>query len=1591
MKLIAKNAMNLLLVSMALIATHSTAQTVTTYDELFKRVGATQTIGALNAELLGDKFNLYDGTLEFVQTDVSLPGNNALPVAAGRRFQTNEDAIIRGHFGEWDLEIPRLHGVFASGSKNQGWTVFTGANADYRRCSMNGEPPAGRASISSDVTFEPNEFWSGNHLYIPGQGDQELLARTSGNTRSPSDLATWPIITKDGWQFSCINIANPGSGSTSKIQGEGMLARAPDGTIYRFDWLVNRIASSLKKSVGPQRRKPVANTDALLERDEFWLLPTKDTDRFGNTVTYSYDASNPWRLLTIASSDGRTLTFLYETDVNHPSLTYRIKEISDGTRKWTYSYDATLGTLSSVTQADASKWVFAIKALKGNARYDAGHSPDCTNGATQFPPAEATGTITHPSGAVGTFKLRTVANGRSQVTTTCSNLGGSSNPIYFLSRALVEKKLSGPGLSTTTWSFTRSTPVGSFSTCTTNCGGTKTVTVADNWGRATRHTFGTSFQSNEGQLQKIEQGSWVASTSTLTPLRTVTQGYGKKSDGQGQPYPDKVGISYAVGDKFSATTNTPLKSKITTQQGVTFNWTANAFDEFARPTSVTRSSTLGYSRTEATKYKDWFGTTAAPKWILGQVEEVNDVVTSGTTTTLTPIEQNTFDANTGALLNTKRFGWRTQLLAYDTDGTVKSVKDAADQETRLSSYMRGIPQRIDYPDATFAKAVVNNIGRITSVTNEVGAASTTSYGYDTMGRLSRITYPAEAVAYKSTTISFKPNPAAAYGLPIGHWVQTVVTGNLTEETYFDALWRPIVSRRVDTSTSANRFVVKQFNPDGKTLFESYPMTALGNYADALVGTATDYDALGRPVLIRQSSELDILLTKIDYLADFKTQTINPRDKTSTTSYQAFDEPTDQWPVQIVNDVAKTIITRNKYGEPTNMVRQGTYNNATLSTSRDYVYDTYHRLCKLIEPETGATVMDYDAAGNLLWQADGQNLPDKTKCNTTSPVASAKATHGYDSRNRHRSTSYGDGVTPGITKTWTPDGLVRTLTKGQTNWTYDYNNRRLLKEERLNLGGGEYTITREYNENGHLNVLGYPDGTTVAQSPNAFGEQTQAGTSATGGWRYPDGSLGGFTYGNGVVRSITRNTRFLPWVVTDAIPGRATLYKDTLGYDKNANVLTITDGVGTGVRSRTMGYDALDRMISANSAGQWGNASYSYDPLDNLRSLTRTGQVVSLGYNAATNRINSLTVNGAGQTVAYNARGDMTQRGTLTMSWDAEGRMKASPSAGQTYEYDGNGRRAVVRWTNGVQLVQVYSQKGELLYGQWINAAGGVDSSTKYHLMDGKAVLETNSASSPAYLHTDALGSPVLRTNSSKTVLSGTQYDPWGDHYAGTEPSTIGYTGHVNDKGTGLVQMQQRYYDPLIGRFVSADPVRPDAATAGNFNRYWYANNSPYKYTDPDGRDVVFAVDPRAAGGNGHTTLYFQDSKGSWKAYDQFAAGDTKSSGNFGFISGQSSKAGVSITPMPDGSLPKDGFRIKTTRQQDSLIAESANQSAAAHNSGNEKYNLYTNNCTDAAVAVVNKSGAGITVMNPRTTVKPNSWIKEVKESPKPVTTKDEVK
>lgn len=105
----------------------------------------------------------------------------------------------------------------------------------------------------------------------------------------------------------------------------------------------------------------------------------------------------------------------------------------------------------------------------------------------------------------------------------------------------------------------------------------------------------------------------------------------------------------------------------------------------------------------------------------------------------------------------------------------------------------------------------------------------------------------------------------------------------------------------------------------------------------------------------------------------------------------------------------------------------------------------------------------------------------------------------------------------------------------------------------------------------------------------------------------------------------------------------------------------------------------------------------------------------------------------------------------------------------------------------------------------------------------------------SYVHTDALGSIAAVTDQSRNVIERREYEPFGMQLTPAVNDGPGYTGHVQDEATGLTYMQQRYFDPTIGRFLSVDPVGPLSNPINHFNRYRYAINNPYRFIDPDGR------------------------------------------------------------------------------------------------------------------------------------------------------------
>jgi RHS repeat-associated protein len=108
-----------------------------------------------------------------------------------------------------------------------------------------------------------------------------------------------------------------------------------------------------------------------------------------------------------------------------------------------------------------------------------------------------------------------------------------------------------------------------------------------------------------------------------------------------------------------------------------------------------------------------------------------------------------------------------------------------------------------------------------------------------------------------------------------------------------------------------------------------------------------------------------------------------------------------------------------------------------------------------------------------------------------------------------------------------------------------------------------------------------------------------------------------------------------------------------------------------------------------------------------------------------------------------------------------------------------------------------------------------------------------------FLLRNQVNSTTVVTDASGTEVSRFNYLPFGevvqDHSSGGSAATRKYTGQERDEETGLDYFNARYYDPAIGRFISADTVIPDVLNGNAFNRFTYALNNPIRNIDPTGR------------------------------------------------------------------------------------------------------------------------------------------------------------
>jgi RHS repeat-associated protein len=486
----------------------------------------------------------------------------------------------------------------------------------------------------------------------------------------------------------------------------------------------------------------------------------------------------------------------------------------------------------------------------------------------------------------------------------------------------------------------------------------------------------------------------------------------------------------------------------------------------------------------------------------------------------------------------------------------------------------------------------------------------------------------------------------------------------------------------------------------------------------------------------------------------------------------------------------------------------------------YSYDNLDHVTQTIDGNGAVTGIIYDPNGNMLSLTDALN-------HTTSWT--------YDSMNRILTRT--DPLLRKENFTYDLNGNMTSSTdrKGQvTSFTYDSLNRLNLVGFNAIVNGGnttyESTISYTYDARNRVTQAVDSAGGTITKT---YDDVNRLITETT-----PNGSV---TYSYDTAGRLTSMTVAGQPPVSYTYDNADRLVQMVQGtssvgfsYD-NANrraSLTLPNGVVV-----SYAYDNNSRLTALTyqkNGNVLGNLIYSYDQVGRRTQIAGTfartnlpGFVSSAVYDAA----NELT-NWNGSALSYDANGNLLSDGLNMFTWNA--RNQAVALNGASLQYDALGRRT--KNAAGKSFLFDGANPTQELSGSTVTAniwTGGVDE--LFQRSDNHATV---------FPLVDALGSVLALTDNNGNIQTSYTYDPFGNTsvsgQASANPSQFG--GREND-GNGLYFLRARYYNTLLGRFISEDP-----AHAGN-NFYVYAADSPTNLVDPYGLWPNWGTPPPPPPGN----------------------------------------------------------------------------------------------------------------------------------------------
>jgi RHS repeat-associated protein len=530
------------------------------------------------------------------------------------------------------------------------------------------------------------------------------------------------------------------------------------------------------------------------------------------------------------------------------------------------------------------------------------------------------------------------------------------------------------------------------------------------------------------------------------------------------------------------------------------------------------------------------------------------------------------------------------------------------------------------------------------------------------------------------------------------------------------------------------------------------------------------------------------------------------------------------------------ITQNNYDAAGRLstVQTGVGSGTAITVLTNH-YDSYGRIDTVTDANGNQSNLQYDA----YWRLNEIDFPDpSTGTPNCSPTCHDSEQYGYDLQSNMTSKAL---RSPSHYST--PDTI---------SYSYDELNRLSYKD-----GGSGDRAQYCYDVAGDVleiyDASGCSSGTGLVMAWDALGRKTQEDSYGSGhrlSYQYDAaGNRTRLTWSDSTYVQYTYD--ILNRMQDVKLNGTGTALA-TYSYDNLGRVAGIARSNSV---STSASYNSTSQSWSLATSGSSQDVTYGmdYSPAGQLTSRSINNSNYRYSYTSSNvttpycpNGLNQYaTVGGSGgscsggQTFTYDDRGNLTDDGPRSFSYDLDNKLSAvSGSASMTLGYDPTGR---LQTTTASSSTEQYVYDGGALVVEYDNAGAIQRRYVPGAGMDETLVwYEGAGTSNPHWLHTDEQGTTIATSTGGATATPYV-YSPTGEP---TSWSSVGsapafrYTGQVALPQVQLMYYKARMYDPGLGRFLQTDP----AGYSAGMNLYAYVTNNYPNAVDPSGLCIVVYPD-----------------------------------------------------------------------------------------------------------------------------------------------------